>query len=261
MSTSAISWTEHSWNFLKGCNKISEGCFRCYAERIMFTHFEEFTKLRQYENRLDIPYKRQISTLYFTNSMSDTFHPKADKELLIKAFNIMRKCTQHQFQILTKRPERLLELEDSLNIADNVWLGVSVECNKYYSRIDDLRKSKAKTKFLSLEPLLAPLTDLDLTDIDWVIIGGESGQGARKCKYSWFENIIEQCREKNIPVFVKQMGHRIAQIEKYFWDSKQGENPKDWPEHLNIRQYPKIYEEWKLRTDPEALRKSQGTLF
>lgn len=261
MSISSITWTEQTWNFLKGCNKVSEGCYYCYAERIMFTHFEEFTTLRQYENRLDIPYKRQIPTLYFVNSMSDTFHPRADKDLLIKAFNIMRKSTQHQFQVLTKRPERLLKLEDSLNIADNIWLGVSVESNKYLNRIDELRKSKAKTKFLSLEPLLAPLKDLDLTDIDWVIIGGESGTKARRCQYSWIENIIEQCATLGIPVFVKQMGSLIARTENYFWDSNQGENPRDWPEHLNIREYPKIYEDWKARTDPEALRKSQQSLF
>lgn len=261
MSTSSISWTEHSLNFFKGCNKVSEGCFHCYAERIMFANFEEFGDFRTYENRLEIPYKRQIPTLYFINSMSDTFHPKADKDLLIKAFNIMQKSTQHQFQILTKRPKKFLKLEDSLNVADNIWIGVSVECNKYYNRIDDLRKSKVKTKFLSLEPLLAPLGNLDLTDIDWVIIGGESGPKARKCKYSWIENIIEQCREKNIPVFVKQMGSFKARSENYFWDSKQGENPKDWPEHLKIRKYPKIYYEWKSRTDPEALIKSQQSLF
>jgi protein gp37 len=158
------------------------------------------------EQALETPLKWKKPQVIFVNSMSDLFHNKVPDDFILRVFNIMNRADWHCFQVLTKRPERLLELNEQLPWQSNIWMGVSVENEDYLWRIDLLRKTNARIKFLSLEPLLGPLQDLDLRRIDWVIVGGESGPGARPMKASWARNIRAQCRRADVPFFFKQWG-------------------------------------------------------
>ena len=210
---SAIEWTESTWNPVTGCTKISPGCRNCYAERMARrlqamgqANYATGFKLALHDRALDLPLTWRVPRTVFVNSMSDLFHREVPTDFIVRVFDIMNRANWHQFQILTKRSARLLQLAPHLDWAQNVWMGVSVENPEYVHRIDDLRQTRAVVKFLSLEPLLGPLTGLDLTGIDWVIVGGESGPGARAMEEQWVTDIRDQCLEANVPFFFKQWG-------------------------------------------------------
>ena len=213
MAQSSIEWTEMTWNPTTGCSKISAGCKFCYAEimskRLQAMGVEKYKdnfEVRIHPEALKIPYTWKSSKVVFVNSMSDLFHEKIPLEFIQKVFKVMNDNPQHVFQVLTKRAERLLELHTELKWTHNIWMGVSVENEKVRHRIDCLSKTKARVKFLSLEPLLGPLKNLNLENIDWVIVGGESGHKPRKMSPDWVLEIHEQCLEKKVAFFFKQWG-------------------------------------------------------
>jgi protein gp37 len=203
-----------TWNPITGCTRISPGCQHCYAERIAYRfagrngfparphHFDVTLHLE----RLDHPLHWKKPRTVFVNSMSDLFHDDVPSECILRIFSVMQRARRHTFQVLTKRSQRLLELDGQINWPDNVWLGVSVEMMCYAYRIEHLRQTGAFIKFLSLEPLLAPLPDLNLHGIDWVIVGGESGPGARPIEKAWVVDIRDQCEAQNVAFFFKQWG-------------------------------------------------------
>lgn len=213
MTTSRIEWTESTWNPITGCTKISSGCKNCYAERMALrlqamgqSNYIDGFQLSLHEHMLERPLEWKKPQLIFVNSMSDLFHEDVPVDFIQKIFDVMRRAYWHNFQVLTKRSERMLELSVDIDWPPNVWMGVSVESSKYKFRIDHLRRTKAKTKFLSLEPLLGPLSALDVSGIDWVIVGGESGPGARPIEESWVTEIRDQCLLAQVPFFFKQWG-------------------------------------------------------
>jgi protein gp37 len=210
---SAIEWTESTWNPVTGCTKISAGCLNCYAERMAkrlkamgSPNYVDGFKVRPHPEVLNAPLKWKRPQLIFVNSMSDLFHHQVPFEFIAKIFSVMHRAHWHQFQILTKRSERLLEVHKELLWTYNIWMGVSVENERCIQRIDHLRQIDAKTKFLSLEPLLGPLPNLNLENIDWVIVGGESGPKARPMKPEWVIDIRDQCLKAGVPFFFKQWG-------------------------------------------------------
>ncbi len=210
---SGIEWTEATWNPVTGCTKISPGCKHCYAERMAerlqamrqpnYAHGFELTLQ---PHMLELPLRWKKPQTIFVNSMSDLFHPGVPLAYMREVFDVMARAHWHRFQILTKRAERLEELSPRLPWAPNVWMGVSVETARYTSRIDHLRGTGARVKFLSLEPLLGPLPGLDLSGIDWVIVGGESGPGARPMDPAWATDLRDQCQRASVPFFFKQWG-------------------------------------------------------
>ena len=210
---SNIEWTESTWNPVTGCSKVSPGCAHCYAETLTRRlkamgqpNYVNGFQLTVHEHALELPLRWKKPSVVFVNSMSDLFHEAVPEEFILKTFEVMRRANWHRFQILTKRSGRLLEQDPILPWAQNIWMGVSVENSDYTFRIDDLRKTRAATKFLSLEPLLGPLPNLDLQGIDWVIVGGESGLRARPMNPLWVVDIRDQCRKANVPFFFKQWG-------------------------------------------------------
>jgi len=210
---SSIEWTESTWNPVSGCSKISPGCKNCYAERMAKRlqamgqkSYRNGFEVTIQEHVLEAPLKWKKPQIIFVNSMSDLFHDKVPIAYIKRVFEVMNKSVQHQFQVLTKRPERLVKIEKELNWTENIWMGVSVESKEYKSRITKLRNSKAHIKFLSLEPLLGNLGKLQLRNIDWVIVGGESGPKARPIKEDWVLEIKNQCQEQCVPFFFKQWG-------------------------------------------------------
>lgn len=215
MSKSSIEWTEMTWNPTTGCSKISSGCKFCYAEvmtrRLKGMGQEKYSqgfKLRMHPSSLDVPYTWRTPKVVFVNSMSDLFHEDVTIEFIKEVFAVMKDNPQHVFQILTKRADRLAEVHKELEWTHNVWMGVSVENQKVVKRIDALRETGARVKFLSLEPLIGPLPNLDLKHIDWVIVGGESGHRPRIMKPDWVLDIQEQCLNAKVPFFFKQWGGR-----------------------------------------------------
>ena len=210
---SSIEWTEATWNPTTGCTKISPGCKNCYAERMALRlqamgqpNYVNGFKLAVHEDSLELPLHWKKPQTIFVNSMSDLFHKDVSITFIKKVFAVMRLAHWHRFQVLTKRSERLLELSPQLIWQNNIWMGVSVENDDYTFRIDHLRKTKAQTKFLSLEPLLGALPRLNLKGIGWVIVGGESGPGARPMDPAWVIDIRNQCRKARVPFFFKQWG-------------------------------------------------------
>jgi protein gp37 len=213
-TTSRIEWTEQTWNPTVGCTKISPGCKNCYAETM--ARRLQAMGMRGYENgfrltimpeRLSEPLERRKPTVYFVNSMSDLFHEKVPFDYIRKVFDVMAQTPQHTFQVLTKRAERMAEFCKSRNVPSNVWLGVSVENKKHgVPRISVLREIDASVRFLSVEPLLEPLGEIDLTGIHWVIVGGESGHKARPIRQEWVDNIKQQCDASDVALFFKQWG-------------------------------------------------------
>ena len=210
---SSIEWTESTWNPITGCNKISPGCKFCYAERMAkrlkamgSENYKKGFKLSLHEHVLELPLTWKKPQTIFVNSMSDLFHKNVPLEFILKMFEVMNIASWHRFQILTKRSDRLLELNDKLNWTKNIWMGVSVENQDYTFRIDYLRNTGAHTKFLSVEPLIGPISKLNLNNIDWVIVGGESGPGARTMKEEWVIEIKDKCLESDVPFFFKQWG-------------------------------------------------------
>lgn len=214
MSTNSdIEWTKATWNPVTGCTKISPGCKHCYAERMAFRlqamgqpNYANGFEVTLHDHMLTRPLEWKKPQTIFVNSMSDLFHKDVPIDFIQKVFAVMQQAHWHQFQVLTKRSERLLELSQQLEWMPNIWMGVSVESEKYTFRIDHLRQTGAMVKFLSLEPLLGPLPGLDLTAVDWVIVGGESGPGARPLKREWVTDIRDQCQRVKVPFFFKQWG-------------------------------------------------------
>lgn len=213
MAQSSIEWTEMTWNPTTGCNKISAGCKYCYAEvmarRLQAMGIEKYKdgfELRIHEDALQIPFSWKHPKIVFVNSMSDLFHKDVPVEFIQKVFDVMNKTPQHTYQVLTKRADRLYELHHKLNWTDNIWMGVSVEDERVKDRIDFLRYTDAKIKFLSCEPLIGALQNIDLTNIQWVIVGGESGRKARPMLESWVWDIKQQCAEQGVAFFFKQWG-------------------------------------------------------
>ena len=213
MAISKIEWTESTWNPVTGCTKISSGCENCYAERLSKRlktmgqlNYANGFQVTLHEHVLGYPLGWKKPQTIFVNSMSDLFHEQVPDSFIFRIFDIMKQAYWHQFQILTKRSTRLKELALNLDWPHNVWIGVSVENEATKFRIDDLRWVPASIRFLSIEPLLGPLPSLELDNIDWVIVGGESGPGARLMKKEWVIQIKEQCIEQNVPFFFKQWG-------------------------------------------------------
>ncbi len=214
MSHTTIEWTNETWNPVTGCTKISDGCANCYAKEITDKKQREgdvkykngFDMVKTHPDVLQYPYTLKRPDRIFVNSMSDLFHKDVPLEFIKQVFQVMHHNQQHIFQILTKRPERLLELNSVLTWTDNIWMGVSVENEKVKNRIDLLRQTDAKLKFLSVEPLLSALHDLNLNGIDWVIVGGEKAINARPMKQEWVVDIQQQCKDQNVLFFFKQWG-------------------------------------------------------
>ncbi len=214
MAQSSIEWTELTWNPVTGCSKVSAGCKFCYAEvmsrRLKAMGLEKykdgFKKVRIHPTTLSDPYDWRGSKIVFVNSMSDLFHPDVPEDFIHKVFEVMRNNPQHVFQVLTKRPERVFAMDEDLAWTENIWMGTSVEDMRVENRIDLLRLTHAKTKFLSCEPLIGPLTGINLSNIDWVIVGGESGRNPRPMKKEWVLEIKEQCQVFASAFFFKQWG-------------------------------------------------------
>jgi protein gp37 len=210
---SHIEWTDSTWNPVTGCDKISPGCKHCYAERLANrlkamgqANYRNGFEVTLQPQMLEHPLQWKTPRRIFVNSMSDLFHEDVPTAYIRKVFEVMNRAHWHQYQVLTKRSERLLELNTQLKWASQIWMGVSVESEKYKDRIDDLRKTGAHIKFLSLEPLLGPLSKLNLRGIDWAIVGGESGPGARHLDPGWVIEIRDQCESASVPFFFKQWG-------------------------------------------------------
>jgi protein gp37 len=212
-ANSAIEWTGSTWNPVTGCTKISEGCTHCYAERMALRlkamgqkNYVNGFHVTLHPHALSIPLKWKCPHMIFVNSMGDLFHNDVSLSFIQQVFAVMQKADWHRFQILTKRAERLADLAPSLTWTENIWMGVTVESVAYLYRLEYLRNVPAAVRFLSLEPLLGPIPDMDLTKIDWVIVGGESGPGARPMNKSWVIDIQQQCRDAKVPFFFKQWG-------------------------------------------------------
>ncbi len=271
-----IEWTDESWNPTRGCSRVSEGCRNCYAERLAARNLpssrspitgEAFAiingsgphwtgKVELIESKLTEPLHWKKPRRVFVNSMSDPFHEALSDASIFHVFDVMERCPRHTFQILTKREKRMLDFmnfyaginpeQPTLKILPNVWLGVSVEDQANKDRIDILRQTPAALRFLSIEPLLEDIGTLDLTGIHWVIIGGESGPGARPFDIQWARDTIRQCKAAGVPVFVKQLGAKPVQNAPGclptrpvgIWDSKGG-NWEEWNVDLRIREFPR----------------------
>jgi protein gp37 len=212
-TNSHIEWTDATWNPVTGCTKISPGCKNCYAERLAKrlkamgqANYRNGFRLTLQPQMLDLPLHWKTSKRIFVNSMSDLFHENVPTSYIKNVFEVMHRAHWHQYQILTKRSERARELTSVLKWAPQIWMGVSVETEEFTYRIDDLRKIGAHVKFLSLEPLLGPLRKLNLRDIDWVIVGGESGPNARPVDPAWVTDLRDQCLKARVPFFFKQWG-------------------------------------------------------
>jgi protein gp37 len=244
---SAIEWTEATWNPTTGCDRVSSGCDNCYAltlaKRLKAMGSPKYQAdgdprtsgpgfgLSVHPDALAVPYGWKSPRTVFVNSMSDLFHARVPLDYVRRVFDVIADTPQHTYQVLTKRARRLRQLADRLDWPENLWMGVSVESAKELPRIDDLRQVPAAVRFLSCEPLLGPLTGLDLTHIDWVIVGGESGAGARPMDMAWALDVVEEARLRGSAVFVKQLGSR--------W-SKSHKDIGQFPLELQVRDYPGV---------------------
>jgi len=213
MTTTTIEVCDKVWNPVTGCTKISPGCKHCYAERMAFRlkamgqpNYRKGFKVDTHPHILDAPLKWKKPSIIFVNSMSDLFHEEVPVSFIQKVFDVMTRAHWHTFQILTKRENRLVELNSQLSWTRNIWMGVSVENADYAYRIDKLRKTGAKLKYVCFEPLLGPVPNLNLKKIDWAIIGGESGPKSRPIEESWVVDLRDQLQAANIPLFFKQWG-------------------------------------------------------
>jgi protein gp37 len=233
--TSSIEWTNATWNPVRGCTKISPGCKHCYAEtfserfRGVPGHpFEQGFDLRLVPTALELPLKWKSGRLIFVNSMSDLFHEDVPDAYIEKVFDVMRRATQHQFQVLTKRGDRMAAFTKTRAVPPNAWMGVSVESAKYVGRIRHLARVPSSVRFLSVEPLLGPIPNLPLNGISWVIVGGESGPRSRPMKPEWVREIRDQCVEAGVPFFFKQWGTpRKAAAGRDLDGATWNEMPKD----------------------------------
>ena len=255
MYNSKIEWTEATWNPLRGCARVSEGCRFCYAERVADRFsgtgqpYEGLTtrgkdgqprwnnEIMLVPHMLKKPLSWKRSRRIFVNSMSDLFHEKVPFDYIQQVFDVMRQASWHEFQILTKRAERLAELSPKIDWQQNVWMGVSIEDSRVIDRADALREVPATIRFLSLEPLIGPIPNLDLAELDWAIIGGESGNQARIMEPEWAIDLLNQCRSANVPCFIKQMGTQWAKRQGS--KSRKGDDFSEFPEALQVREYPR----------------------
>ena len=255
MKNSKIEWTEATWNPIRGCSRVSEGCRFCYAERVALQwsgpdqpyeglvipnktggHPRWSGEIMLVEHMLNEPRKWKQGRLIFVNSMSDLFHEKVPLAYIERIFEVMENTPRHRYQILTKRSERMAELAPKLYWPPNVWMGVSIEDSRVIDRADALGSVPAAIRFLSLEPLIGPIPDLNLDEIDWAIIGGESGNHARIMEPAWAVDLLNQCRRASVPCFVKQMGTVWARRRgSKNW---KGEDFSEFPKALQIREYP-----------------------
>lgn len=233
---SHIEWTQATWNPTTGCDRISRGCDNCYAltlaKRLKAMGQPRYQNdgdartsgpgfgVTLHEDLLDMPKKWKRSRLVFVNSMSDLFHAQVPMEFLYQVFQTMEDTPRHQYQLLTKRARRLRRIAHNLNWPENVWMGVSVEDSDSVDRIDDLRQVPAAVRFLSCEPLLGPLNNLDLSGISWVIVGGESGAGFRPVDPAWVQDIRDQCIASGVPFFFKQWGGRTPKAQGRILDGR-----------------------------------------
>ena len=230
MSTTSIEWTEATWNPVTGCSKISPGCAHCYAERMAKRlqamgqpNYRDGFAVRTHEHMLAVPTSWAKPRMVFVNSMGDLFHEEVPLDFIQRVFEVMEATPSHTYQLLTKRADRLREVSPRLRWPTNVWMGVTVEDNERLSRVVKLRDVPAAVRFLSVEPLLAPLPDLELDGVDWVIVGGESGPGARGMQEEWVLAIRDSCVAASVPFFFKQWGgvrKRIAgrELQSRVWD-------------------------------------------
>ena len=233
---SSIEWTESTWNPITGCTKISPGCKHCYAERMAkrlkamgSPNYADGFKLTLHEHVLELPLTWKKPQTIFVNSMSDLFHKNVPLEFIQKVFDVMNKTPWHTYQVLTKRSDRLKELNKELTWGKNIWMGVSVENQDYTYRIDDLRNTNAYVKFLSVEQLIGQIRKLKLNKIKWVIVGGESGPKARPMKEEWVLDIKDQCKEARVPFFFKQWGGRTSKsggrkLQNEIWNGMPGQH-------------------------------------
>lgn len=214
---SRIGWTDATWNPVTGCSKVSPGCAHCYAEtlslrfgwsKLPWTPENALENVVLHPERLDLPRRWRGSRRVFVNSMSDLFHELVPDDYIRAVFEVMASCRHHQFQALTKRPERLAKLAPSLPWSENIWMGVTIENDRLVSRAQYLRRVPAAVRFVSAEPLLGSLPSLDLTDIDWLIVGGESGNCARRPEGDWFRGLRDRCQAEGVAFFFKQWGGR-----------------------------------------------------
>lgn len=215
MNKTKIQWTEMTWNPITGCTKISDGCLNCYAARMAKRlkamgnprYLNEF-EVTVHKDLLEVPLDIKQPKMIFVNSMSDLFHKDVPDAIIVKVFETMNKAHWHTFQVLTKRPERVLAMDQAglLKWSPNIWMGTTVENDKYIDRIDKLRETKANIKFLSCEPLLGSLKDISLEKIDWVIVGGESGPKSREIKKEWVLELKDLCEKDGVAFFFKQWG-------------------------------------------------------
>jgi len=209
----SIEWTNMTWNPVTGCTKVSQGCKHCYAERMAIRlqamgneRYRDGFAVTLHDDLITLPRRWKSPRLVFVNSMSDLFHDAVPDSFIKRVFDVMNECQQHTFQILTKRSTRLRVLGQQLDWAPNIWMGVSVENGTVVNRIDDLRQTPCQVRFLSCEPLIGPLHNLNLTDIHWLITGGESGPGARPMDIEWVRDIRDQCASAKVAFFFKQWG-------------------------------------------------------
>ena len=231
-ANSSIEWTGSTWNPVTGCTKISTGCAHCYAERMALRlkamgqpNYANGFKVTLHRHMLELPLSWKKPQVIFVNSMSDLFHEDVPLSFILEVFDVMRRAHWHTFQVLTKRASWLAELDHLLEWPSNVWVGVTVENADYTERVDQLRHIGTQVKFLSLEPLLGAIHNLDLADIDWVIVGGESGPGARPMERRWVVDIRSQCEAADVPFFFKQWGGRHKKkagrlLDGQTWDAR-----------------------------------------
>ncbi|MET8031111.1 DUF5131 family protein [Streptomyces avermitilis] len=243
---SSIEWTEATWNPTTGCDRVSAGCDNCYAltlaKRLKAMGSAKYQNdgdprtsgpgfgLTVHPQALQVPLGWRTPRTVFVNSMSDLFHARVPLDYVQRVFDVMAATPQHTYQLLTKRARRLRQVADRLQWPANLWMGVSVESAKELPRVDDLRLVPATVRFLSCEPLLGPLTGLGLDGIDWAIVGGESGPGARPMDLAWAGDIVEQCRQSRTAPFVKQLGS--------CWDKAHHKDIDRFPTELRVREYP-----------------------
>ena len=214
-ANSAIEWTDATWNPVTGCTKVSPGCAHCYAERMAVRlkgmgvpAYARGFELAVHDELLPLPLSWRRPRRVFVNSMSDLFHERVPARFIYRVFEVMHQAGWHQYQVLTKRADRLSQLNADLDWAANVWMGVTVESSEYSWRIDRLRQTQAAVKFVSFEPLLGPIPAVDLSGIDWVVVGGESGPGARPMRAEWVDDILRECQATGVAFFFKQWGGR-----------------------------------------------------
>lgn len=254
MNKSAISWTTVTWNPVHGCSMVSEGCRNCYAATLSlrrgwtkkpWIHANSDDNVMLKPHKLKEPLKLKEPSRIFVNSMSDLFHENVPDDYIRQVFDIMEECPHHVFQVLTKRPERARSW--GYKWGDNVWMGTSVEDNRVKHRIDSIRECGAKVKFISAEPLIAPLTGIDLTGIDWLIVGGESGKGYRKMPHSWARDIRDACLKYDTAFFFKQssafrteMGTSLRHEDGTFYQWQQFPDDMSSPTEAEPHKY--VYE-------------------